>query len=61
VITTKSVGAGPQYTLTIRDWQTDVETTDADFTFTPPEGAQRLGQEALDQLNDIPPPAQPAQ
>jgi hypothetical protein len=61
VITTKSVGAAPQYTLVIHDWKTDVETTAADFTFTPPEGAQKLGQDALAKLNDIPPPAAPAQ
>jgi len=61
VITTKSMGAAPQYTLTITDWQTDVETSAADFTFTPPEGAQELGQDALAELNDVPPPAEPAQ
>jgi hypothetical protein len=61
VITTKSVGAAPQYTLTIRDWKTDVETSAADFTFTPPEGAQKLGQDALAELNDIPPPAETGQ
>jgi hypothetical protein len=61
VITTKSVGAAPQYTLTIRDWRTDVETTAADFAFTPPEGAQQLGPDALASLNDVPPPAEPAQ
>jgi len=61
VITTKSMGAAPQYTLTITDWKTDVETTDADFTFTPPEGAKKLGQDALAELNDVPPPAEPVQ
>jgi hypothetical protein len=61
VITTKSVGAAPQYTLVINDWKTDVETTAADFTFTPPEGAQKLGQDALAELNDVPPPAEPVQ
>jgi hypothetical protein len=58
VITTKSVGAAPQYTLVINDWQTDVATSDADFAFTPPDGAQELGADVLDELNDIPPPAQ---
>jgi len=60
VITTKSMGAAPQYTLTIHEWNTDVETTAADFTFTPPEGAQELGPDALASLNDVPPPADPA-
>jgi hypothetical protein len=57
VITTKSVGAAPQYTLVIRDWNTDVATTAADFAFSPPDGAEMLGQDALADLNDIPPPA----
>jgi len=61
VITTKSVSAGPQYTLTIHDWQTDVETAAADFAFTAPEGAEKVGQEALAELNDVPPPAEAAQ
>jgi hypothetical protein len=58
VITSKAVGAAPQYTLVIDDWQSDVATSDADFAFTPPEGAQDLGADALAELNDIPPPAQ---
>jgi hypothetical protein len=58
VITSKAVGAAPQYTLIIRDWETDVATSDADFAFIPPEGAQELGPDALAGLNDIPPPAQ---
>jgi len=61
VITTKSVGAAPQYTLVIHDWKTDVETAAADFTFSPPDGAQKLGQDALAKLNDVPPPAEAAQ
>jgi hypothetical protein len=61
VITTKSMGAAPQYTLTIHDWKTDVEMSATDFSFTPPEGAKQLGQDALAELNDVPPPAQPAQ
>jgi len=61
VITTKSVGAAPQYTLTVHDWKTDVETAATDFDFTPPEGAQQLGQDALAELNDVPPPAEPVQ
>ena len=58
VITSKAVGAAPQYTLIIHDWETDVATSDADFAFIPPEGAQELGPDALADLNDIPPPAQ---
>jgi hypothetical protein len=55
VITTKSVGAAPQYTLAIDDWNTDVATTASDFTFSPPNGAEKLGQDALADLNDVPP------
>lgn len=57
VITTKSVGGAPQYTLVIKDWQFDVSTTAATFTFEAPQGAQVLAADALDTLNDVPPPA----
>ena len=52
---------GVEYTLTITDWKADVETTAADFTFTPPAGAKQLDQDALAKLNDVPPPAEAAQ
>jgi hypothetical protein len=57
VITTKAVGGAPQYTLVIKDWQSDVSTTAATFTFEAPQGAQVLAADALDTLNDVPPPA----
>lgn len=57
VITTKSVGAAPQYTMVLRDWKADVSTTPAMFTFDPPAGAKVLSDADLAKLSDIPPPA----
>lgn len=57
VITSKAVGGAPQFTLVIRDWQTGVATTAANFMFNPPEGAQKLGSDELEAFSDIPPPA----
>lgn len=57
VITTKSVGAAPQYTLVLRSWNAGVETSAAMFTFDPPQGARVIGDAELATLNDVPPPA----
>lgn len=40
VITSKGVGAAPQYTLRIKEWKTDAIGADA-FAFTPPQGTTR--------------------
>ncbi len=55
VITSKSVGGAPQYTLLINGWKTDVATDRADFEFTPPQGATELDVEALAKLDELPP------
>lgn len=57
VISTKSVGGSPQYTLVVRDWKSGVDAPESMFTFTPPTGAKVLTEEDLAKLNDIPPPA----
>jgi len=57
VITSKSVGEAPQYTLVIRDWKTDVPAEETAFAFTPPEGAKKVGLEALANLDEVPPAA----
>ncbi len=59
VITSKAVGGAPQYTLTIKDWKTDVAADQTAFEFKPPEGADRLELEALAKLDELP-PASPA-
>src|SRR5262245_11409503 len=55
VITSKAVGMAPQYTLTIRDWKTDVPVEAGAFAFTPPDGAKKVDTEALANLDELPP------
>jgi hypothetical protein len=55
VITSKAVAAAPQYTLVIKDWKTDVQSDPATFAFKPPEGATKVGLDALENLDEIPP------
>jgi hypothetical protein len=54
VITSKDVGGAPQYTMVVRDWKTDVPADDAAFTFNPPSGSKKLGQDALADLDELP-------
>ena len=55
----RPVGEAPQYTLVIRDWKTDVPADETTFAFTPPEGAKKVGLEALANLDEVPPAAAP--
>jgi hypothetical protein len=52
VITSKTVTGAPQYTLRIKKWQPDA-AADA-FAFKPPQGAKKVGLEAL-QVDSVPP------
>ena len=57
VITSKTLGGAPQYTLRIKDWKTD-PIADADaFTFKAPEGATKasLDSEVMIELDEVPP------
>jgi hypothetical protein len=54
VITSKTLNSAPQYTLRIKSWQTDVEPEPGAFTFTPPEGAERIRPDALIDLDELP-------
>jgi hypothetical protein len=53
VITSKAVAGAPQYTLRIKEWQTDVPA-DA-FAFKPPQGAKKVALDALDSIDEVPP------
>jgi len=55
VITSKAVAAAPQYTLIIKEWKTDVQADPAVFVFKPPEGVTKVGLDALENLDEIPP------
>lgn len=59
VITSKTLNSAPQYTLEIRDWNTGIEPKAEAFAFAPPEGAQKLEPDALSELDELPPSANP--
>jgi hypothetical protein len=42
VVTTKSIGSGPQYTLQMRGWNIAPQVDAARFAFAPPQGARKL-------------------
>lgn len=50
VITTKWHTAAPQYGLRLRDWNTSPQISAAKFDFSPPDGAVRLDDMALNEL-----------
>jgi hypothetical protein len=54
VITSKGVGAAPQYTLRIKEWKTDAPIAADAFTFTPPQGANKVALDALANIDEIP-------
>lgn len=60
VITSKTVNSAPQYTLQVKDWKTGVEPSADAFSFVPPAGAEKLGSEALIDLDELPPGASEA-
>ncbi len=54
VITSKAVGAAPQYTLRFRDWKTGVSPAPEAFAFKPPEGASGVAITLLKDIDEIP-------
>ena len=54
VITSKAVGAAPQYTLRLRDWKTGVAPAPDAFAFKPPAGSTRSPITLLDDIDEIP-------
>ena len=57
VITSKTLSGGPQYTLRVKKWKTDIDPSPGEFAFTPPDGAQKLDPNALIDLDELPPGA----
>ena len=55
VITSKTVTGAPQYTLRIKDWKSGEQAAADAFAFTPPQGATKVGPEALSSLDELPP------
>jgi hypothetical protein len=54
VITSKAVGAAPQYTLRLRDWKTGVLPAADAFAFKQPEGSSGVAITLLKDIDDIP-------
>jgi hypothetical protein len=54
VITSKGVGAAPQYTLRIKEWKTDTPISADAFTFTPPQGAKKVALDELGNIDEVP-------
>jgi hypothetical protein len=61
VITSKTVTGAPQYTVRIKNWESDAQTEADTFTFAPPEGAKKVGPEALSKLDELPPGVMPGE
>ncbi|WP_262265716.1 DUF2092 domain-containing protein [Microvirga yunnanensis] len=54
VITSKAVGAAPQYTLRLREWKTGVSPAPDAFAFKPPEGSSGVAITVLKDIDEIP-------
>jgi hypothetical protein len=54
VITSKAVGAAPQYTLRLRDWKTGVTPEPDAFAFNPPAGSSGVAITLLNDIDEIP-------
>ena len=54
VITSKSVGAAPQYSLRMRDWKTGVSPAPDAFAFKPPEGSSGVAITLLKDIDEVP-------
>jgi hypothetical protein len=54
VITSKTIAGAPQYTLRIKDFDTDVRPSLGDFAFAPPRDARELTPEDLMKLDELP-------
>jgi hypothetical protein len=54
VITSKAVGAAPQYTLRLRDWKIGVSPAPDAFAFKPPEGSSGVAITLLKDIDEIP-------
>jgi hypothetical protein len=54
VITSKAVGAAPQYTLRLREWKTGAGTAPDAFAFKPPAGSSGVAISLLNDIDEIP-------
>lgn len=61
VITSKAVTSGPQYTLRIKDWKTDVQVPADAFAFKAPADAKKVDFGALSGIDEVPPGVAPGE
>ncbi len=54
VITSKAVTSGPQYTLRVKDWKTDVPVATDAFAFKPPTDSQKVDIAVLANIDEVP-------
>jgi len=54
VITSKTLNSAPQYILLVKDWKTGFDPAPDAFSFTPPDGAEKLSSDALAVLDELP-------
>ena len=61
MITSKTLAGGPQYTLRIKDWKTDVPADADTFVFKPPADAKKadLNALAMMEFDEVPPATAP--
>lgn len=55
LVTSKTINSAPQYSLQITNWETGIEPAADAFSFTPPDGAERVEADALRDLDELPP------
>ena len=61
VITSKAVTGGPQYTLRIKEWKTDVQVPADAFAFKAPADAKKVDISALSGIDEVPPGVAPGE
>lgn len=54
VITSKTVGGAPQYSVQVTDWQSGQAFPADTFTFAPPSGAKKVELKALANIDELP-------
>ncbi|MCX5568805.1 DUF2092 domain-containing protein [Kaistia nematophila] len=54
VITSKTVGGAPQYTIRFTDWHSGTQFPAGTFAFKPPEGARKVDFSQLADIDEIP-------
>jgi len=59
VITSKTVGGAPQYTVRVTGWESGAAVTADRFSFSPPADAKELEDEQLLLLDELPPESEP--